>query len=47
MLVTMSLGVLLRFLRGVGLVVGLPLPDAVIWSILRLAFSTAVEARLT
>ena len=47
MLVTMSLGVLLRFVQGVGLAVGLPLPDVVIWFILRLAFGTVVEARFT
>ena len=43
MLVTLSLGVLMRFVQDVGLTVGLPLPDAVIRSILRLAFGTAVE----
>ena len=42
-LVTLSLGVLMRFVQDVGLVVGQPLPDAVIRSILRLAFGTAVE----
>ena len=47
MLVTLSLGVLVRSVQGVGLTVGLPLPNAIIKSILRLAFGTAVKARLT